>query len=111
MSVRGSFGGFLHAELSSSGSSELRAEVISQSWRQHEKPRRVPVDFLFWEELLIRWFAVETSTFMWCCTRAGIVEELKFADGEWDSWLVSTSTVAVRTQVARVGHRATRDVR
>ena len=45
------------------------------------------------------------------CIRAGIVEEFTFADGECDCWLVTTSTVAVRTQVARNGHRATRDVR
>ena len=45
------------------------------------------------------------------CIRAGIVEEIIFADGKTDCWLVATSTVAVRTQVARVGHRATRDFR
>ena len=39
------------------------------------------------------------------------VGEFTFADGECDYWLASTSTVAVRTQVARNGHRATRDVR
>ena len=65
ISVGGSFGGFLHAELSANCSSELSAEVISQSWRQHENPRRAPVDFLFWEEFFIQWFSVETSTFLW----------------------------------------------
>ena len=80
ISVGGSFRGFLHAELSANGSSELSAEVISQSWRQHENPRRAPVDFLFCEEFLIRWFSVETSTFLWSCTRVGIVEELMFAN-------------------------------
>ena len=45
------------------------------------------------------------------CFRAGIVEEFTFADGECDCWLVTTSPVAVRTQVARNGHRVTRDVR
>ena len=68
------------AELSANGSSELSAEVISQSWRQHDSPRRAPVDFLFWEELLVRWFAVETSNFLWSCIRVGIVEELMFAN-------------------------------
>ena len=43
--------------------------------------------------------------------RAAIVEEFALADEEWDCQLVSTSTVAVRTGVARIGHRATRDVR
>ena len=80
MSVGGSFGRFLHAELSANGSSELSAEVISQSWRQHDNPRRAPVDFLFWEELLIRWFAEETSTFLWSCILVGIVGELMFAN-------------------------------
>ena len=53
----------------------------------------------------------ETSTFLWCCIRAGIVEEFAFADEEWDCWLASTSAVAVLTEVARIGHRATREVR
>ena len=39
------------------------------------------------------------------------VGEFTFADGESDGLLVLTCTVAVRTQVARVRHRATRDVR
>ena len=43
--------------------------------------------------------------------RAAFVEGLALADEEWDCQLVSTSTVAVRKQVARIGHRATRDVR
>ena len=43
--------------------------------------------------------------------RAAFVEEFDLADEEWDCQLVSTSTVTVRKQVARVGHRATRDVR
>ena len=34
-----------------------------------------------------------------------------FADGECDRQLVSTSTIAVQMEVARKGHRATRDVR
>ena len=58
-----------------------------------------------------RRFAVETSTLLWCCIWAGITEELMFANEESHCWLDSTSTVAVWTQVARVGHRATRDVR
>ena len=45
------------------------------------------------------------------CIRAAFVEEFAFAEEEWDCWLVSTNTVAVRTEVARIGHRATRDVR
>ena len=45
------------------------------------------------------------------CIRAAFVEKFTFEGEEWDCWLVSTSTVAVRTQVARNGHRATRDVR
>ena len=45
------------------------------------------------------------------CIRAGIVEEITFADGECDCWVVSTCTVAVQTVVSRIGHRATRDVR
>ena len=83
ISVGGSFGGFFHAELSANGSYELSAEVISQSWRQHDNPRRAPVDFFFWEVLLIRWFAEETSTFLWSCVRVGIVEELTFANGAY----------------------------
>ena len=43
--------------------------------------------------------------------RVAFVEEFDLADEEWDSQLASTSTVAVRTEVARIGHRATRDVR
>ena len=43
--------------------------------------------------------------------RAAFVEEFDLADGECDCWLVSTSTVTVRTEVARIGHRVTRDVR
>ena len=43
--------------------------------------------------------------------RAAFVEEFDLADEEWDCQLVSTSTVTVRKQVARIGHRATRDVR
>ena len=43
--------------------------------------------------------------------RAAFVEEFDLADEEWDCQLVSTSTVTVRTEVARIGHRATRDVR
>ena len=39
------------------------------------------------------------------------VGEFTFADGESDGLLVLTCTIAVRTQVARVRHRATRDVR
>ena len=39
------------------------------------------------------------------------VGEFTFADEDTDFWLVLTSTVAVRTEVARIGHRATRDVR
>ena len=58
-----------------------------------------------------RWFAVETSAFLWCCIRAGIMKELMLANEEWDCWLVLTCTVAVRTEVTTVGHRATRDVR
>ena len=53
----------------------------------------------------------ETSTFLWFCIRVAFVEEFAFADEEWDCWLVSTSTVTVRTEVARIGHRATLDVR
>ena len=37
--------------------------------------------------------------------RAEFVEEFALADEEWDCQLVSTSTVAVRKQVARIGHR------
>ena len=43
--------------------------------------------------------------------RAAFVEESALAGEEWDCQLVSTSTVAVPMQVARIGHRATRDVR
>ena len=43
--------------------------------------------------------------------RAAFVEEFAFADGEENCQLVSTSTVEVWTGVARIGHRATRDVR
>ena len=39
------------------------------------------------------------------------VGEFTFANGESDGLLVLTCTVAVRTEVARIGHRATRDVR
>ena len=46
-----------------------------------------------------------------CRIRAAFVEEFALAGEEWDSQLVSTSTVAVQKQVARIGHRATRDVR
>ena len=46
-----------------------------------------------------------------CRIRAAFVEEFALADEEWDCQLVSTSTVAVRKQAARIGHRATRDVR
>ena len=35
------------------------------------------------------------------CIRAGIVEEITFADGECDCWLVLTCSVTVRTQVER----------
>ena len=37
--------------------------------------------------------------------------QVMFACEEWDCWLASTTTVAVWTEVARIGHRATRDVR
>ena len=50
----------------------------------------------------------ETSTF---CIRAAIVGEFTLADAECDYLLVLTCSVAVRTEVARIGHRATRDVR
>ena len=43
--------------------------------------------------------------------RAAFVGEFTFADEERNCQLVSTSTVTVRTEVARIGHRATRDVR
>ena len=43
--------------------------------------------------------------------RAAFVEEFDLADEEWECSLVSTSTVTVWKQVARIGHRATRDVR
>ena len=42
---------------------------------------------------------------------ASFVGEFTFADGECDGLLVLTCTVAVRTEVTRIGHRATRDVR
>ena len=32
------------------------------------------------------WFAVETSTFLWSCIRAGTIEELMYANEEWDFW-------------------------
>ena len=42
---------------------------------------------------------------------ASFVEEITFADGECDGLLFLTCTVAVWTEVTRIGHRATRDVR
>ena len=50
----------------------------------------------------------ETSTF---CIRSAIVGEFTLADAECDCLLVLTCAVAVRTGVARIGHRATQDVR
>ena len=44
------------------------------------------------------------------CIWAAIVGKFAFADEEWDCWLVSAGTAAVRTEVAGVGLRATRDV-
>ena len=42
---------------------------------------------------------------------SSFVGEFTFADGECDCLLVLTCTVAVWTEVARIGHRATQDVR
>ena len=48
-----------------------------------------------------------TMYYIW----ASFVGEFTFADGECDGLLVLTCTVAVRTEVTRIGHRATQDVR
>ena len=45
------------------------------------------------------------------CILGAFVRDFTFADGECDCWLGLISTVAVRTEVARNRHRATRDVR
>ena len=65
--------------------------------------QRGPVSFRLWRR------RSPTSTLFFILVV--FVGEFAFADEEWDCWLVSTSTVAVRKQVARIGHRATRDVR
>ena len=100
ISVGGSFGGFLHAELSANGSIMLLVIWIAIDWflsstlRLHSRitPTR-PLTL--------------TMFYIWL----SFVGEFTFADGESDGLLVLTCTVAVRTQVARVRHRATRDVR
>ena len=64
---------------------------------------RGPVSFRSWRRRSL------TSTLY--CMLVAFVGELTFADEEWNCSLVSTSTVAVRTEVARIGDRATPDVR
>ena len=54
--------------------------------------------------------ASETLTSTVCRIRAAGAGEFTFAVGDCDCWRVLTSS-AVRTEVARNGHRATRDVR
>ena len=61
--------------------------------------------------LRMRLMASEITDFDFVLCSGCVRREITFADGECDCWLVSTSTVAVWTQVARNGHRATRDVR
>ena len=56
-----------------------------------------------WLERPLTW----TMYYIW----ASFVGEFTFADGECDGLLVLTCTVAVGTEVTRIGHRATWDVR
>ena len=75
----------------------LTREEVASSFRQ------LAFTFMF--------MASETADLEHASYRAAIVEEFTFADAESDCWLVSTSTVAVRMEVARNGHRPDRDVR
>ena len=75
-----------------------QARVLEVRFRQ-----RGPVSSPLWRRRSL------TSTLY--CILVAFVEKFAFEDEEWDCWLVSTSTVAVRTEVARIGYRATRDVR
>ena len=74
--------------------------------------------FADWNSLALKWLVILSRPSSWLrrpptsTTYSGCDRwEFTLVDGECDCWLVLTCSVAVRTEVAWVGHRATPDVR